>query len=226
METIERWICVMIIVCPRLLDNDQIREQWRVLMSRRYALPLFRDIVEKLHELMTEAIQSATTISKENKRQYERDIRNSQTVAVNEAPSHHKRARLFLRKSLRSNYLILSDVPGLLGLKTQLALMIMSSARDEILWLVAHCTTEAPIRRQGKDGSSPHQDLKEPHLAEMLYYIEQLRVLMKKYHQVLVVYHGSVIKRSNDELAQTMEVRYSILNSVTLNPVYNHFRVW
>merc|ERR550532_717131 len=48
METIEKWMVIMIIVYPRLLEDDAIREQWRTLMSNRYAFPLFRDVIEKL----------------------------------------------------------------------------------------------------------------------------------------------------------------------------------
>ena len=97
-----------------------------------------------------------------------------------------------------------------MGLKSVLALIIMSAARDEIHWLVAHCTTEAPIKKQGKDGAAPHPDLKEPHLAEMLYYVEKLRMLFKKYYQVIFVYHGSMIKRKNDDLAVAMQVLSSL----------------
>ncbi|XP_075245849.1 membrane-associated protein Hem-like isoform X2 [Convolutriloba macropyga] len=202
METIEKWIIIMVIVCPRLLEDESIREQWRTLMSNRYAFPLFRDVIEKLHDLMGHAISGVSNFSsKDFKKQLERDIRHSQDIAVTKAPTNHKRARLFLRKSLKSNYLILSDVPGLLGLKTQLALVIMGAARDEVHWLVAHCTTEPP----GKSKAPPSPDLKEPHLAEILYYLEKLRMLFKKYYQVIFVYHGSMIKRRNDDLAVAMQ---------------------
>ena len=85
METIEKWMCVMVIVCPRLLEDEKVREQWRVLMSRRYALPLFRDFIEKLHDLMTKAVSSCSSLGKDYKRQLERDVKNSLTVAVNDA---------------------------------------------------------------------------------------------------------------------------------------------
>ena len=63
METIEKWMVIMIIVYPRLLEDDAIREQWRTLMSNRYAFPLFRDVIEKLHDLMSAAFSSVNNFS-------------------------------------------------------------------------------------------------------------------------------------------------------------------
>lgn len=82
--------------------------------------------------------------------------------------------------------MLLSDQPGLLGPKALLVFMALSYARDEVHWLIRHSENQ-PLR-QGKSKIFP-EDLVDRQLPEMLFYIEELRGLIRKYSQVIQRYH-------------------------------------
>ena len=54
-------------------------------LLNRYAFPLFRDVIEKLHELMQEAFVKDAFTSKKVADEIKKDIKNSLQVAVEKA---------------------------------------------------------------------------------------------------------------------------------------------
>lgn len=82
--------------------------------------------------------------------------------------------------------LILSDQPGLLGPKALLVFIILSSARDEVNWLLRHCDN-IPVR-QARPKIQP-EDLIDRQLPELLFLIEEVRALVRKYNQVISRYY-------------------------------------
>lgn len=81
---------------------------------------------------------------------------------------------------------ILSDQPGLLGPKALLVFMGLAFARDEVHWLLRHC--DNPPVRTGKTKSSG-DDLIDRQLPELLFHMEELRALVRKYNQVIQRYY-------------------------------------
>jgi NCK-associated protein 1 len=64
--------------------------------------------------------------------------------------------------------------------------MGLSFARDEVHWLLRHC--DNPPVRQGKVKSSS-DDLVDRQLPELLFHMEELRALVRKYNQVIQRYY-------------------------------------
>lgn len=64
----------------------------------------------------------------------------------------------------------------------------LSFARDEIYWLLRHFENFTPNRQPTKVKVSP-EDLIDRQLPELLFYIEELRGLVRKYSQVIQLYH-------------------------------------
>ena len=63
--------------------------------------------------------------------------------------------------------------------------MGLAFARDEILWLVRHAEHPHPKMKS----KANVEDFLDSLLPEMLFYMEELRALVKKYHQVLQQYY-------------------------------------
>lgn len=85
--------------------------------------------------------------------------------------------RMFLRTALRELELILTDQPGLLGPKALFVFMGLSFARDEVNWLLRHHDNPPPRSGKGKTA----EDLVDRHLPELLFYMEEIRALVRKY---------------------------------------------
>lgn len=110
--------------------------------------------------------------------------------------------RIFLRTALRELELILTDQPGLLGPKVRqqfcvqffarfvtllirsiflsqalFVFMGLSFARDEVHWLLRHHDNPPPRANKTKTA----EDLVDRHLPELLFYMEELRNLVRKY---------------------------------------------
>ena len=98
----------------------------------------------------------------------------------------HRERRKYLRTALKELGLILTDQPGLLGPKSLLVFMGLSFARDEVHWLLRHC--DNPPVRQGK-AKSQSDDLVDRQLPELLFHMEELRALVRKYNQVIQRYY-------------------------------------
>lgn len=99
----------------------------------------------------------------------------------------HEDRRKFLCTALKDLALILTDQPGLLGPKTLLVFMALSFARDEINWLLRHY--DNPPSRAGRTNKIQQDNLIDRHLPELLFHIEELRALVKKYNQVFQRYY-------------------------------------
>ena len=99
--------------------------------------------------------------------------------------ANHRERRKFLRSALKELVLICSDQPGLLGPKALFVFMGLCFSRDEIYWLLRH--NENPPPRQGK--VKLQEDLVDRYLPELLFHMEELRALVRKYSQVIQRYY-------------------------------------
>lgn len=98
----------------------------------------------------------------------------------------HRERRKFLRSALKELSQILSDQPGLLGPKALLVFMAQSFARDEVHWLMRHYDNP-PVRQRG--AKTHTEDLVDRQLPELLFHMEELRALVRKYNQVIQRYY-------------------------------------
>lgn len=90
-----------------------------------------------------------------------------------------------MRSAIREMALLCSDQPGLLGPKALFVFMGLCFCRDEVIWLIHH--HENPPVRQTKH--KVQEDLTDRYLPELLFYMEELRGLVRKYNQVVQRYY-------------------------------------
>ncbi len=134
------------------------------------------------------------------------EIKECYGYAVQHAPALHRERRGFLRSALHELALLCSDQPGLLGPKALFVFMGLCFSRDEVVWLVQH-HENPPIRlgawmdgslislvqehpwhlfsssREGKQKAQ--EDLVDRYLPELLFHMEEIRALVRKYAQVI-----------------------------------------
>lgn len=124
--------------------------------------------------------------------------------AIQSASILHRERRTFLRSALRELSLLCSDQPGLLGPKALFIFMGLCFSRDEVVWLILH--HENPPARQGKQ--KIHEDLVDRYLPELLFYMEEIRALVRKYSQVIQRYYVQYLSGYDAvALNQAMQVR-------------------
>ncbi|XP_071795826.1 nck-associated protein 1-like isoform X3 [Asterias amurensis] len=181
LDTMERWIILGFLVCPTLLQsNERAHALWKPALQWGFCITLFRDEVLMFHKFIELFFD---TIKGFHKRVLE--VKECCNFALLNAPSVHRDRRKFLRGALKELVTILSDQPGLLGPKALYVFMGLAFARDEILWLVRHAEHPHPKMKS----KANVEDFLDSLLPEMLFYMEELRALVKKYHQVLQQYY-------------------------------------
>ncbi|KAJ9579111.1 hypothetical protein L9F63_024780, partial [Diploptera punctata] len=99
----------------------------------------------------------------------------------------HRERRKFLRTTLKELGQILTDQPGLLGPKglRMSDLEDFDHVFDEVYWLLRHCDNPPQQKSKGKTA----EDLVDRQLPELLFHMEELRVLVRKYSQVMQRYY-------------------------------------
>merc|ERR1719225_799672 len=181
LETLERWIIFGFAICHTTLQQNQTaNELWVLALSSGWVIPLFRDEVLYIHNYIQVFFESIKGYGKKVT-----EIKDCYNNALQNACNMHRERRKFLRSALRELVLLCSDQPGLLGPKALFVFMGLCFARDEILWLMHH--HENPPLRQNKN--KVQEDLVDRYLPEMLFYMEEIRGLIRKYSQVVQRYY-------------------------------------
>ena len=107
------------------------------------------------------------------------------TVALATAAANHRERRKLLHMALKEIVLTCLDQPGLRGPKALFVFMGLCFSRDKINWLLRH--NENPPLRQGK--LKTQEDLADSYLPELLFHMEELRSLIRKYSHVIQRYY-------------------------------------
>ncbi|KAH8034714.1 hypothetical protein HPB51_000804 [Rhipicephalus microplus] len=153
-------------------------------LSNGWALTLFRDELLAVHPYAQQFFEG---LKGHGKRASE--VKEALGQAVQSAPLVHRERRKFLRSALKELALVLAEQPGLLGPKALYVLMGLSLARDEVCWLVRHNELGPPSRAPGRSRSLQGEDLLDRQLPELLFHMEELRGLFRKYSQVVQLYY-------------------------------------
>ncbi|XP_005740134.1 nck-associated protein 1-like [Pundamilia nyererei] len=177
METMERWIIIGFLLCHSSLNSNQAsQELWKMGLRSGIYLTLTRDEVLNIHKVSEDLFDN---IKGYNKRIA--DIKECREHVLVNGGAMHRERRHFLRGALKELCKVLEDEPGLLGPKALFVFMALSFSRDEILWLVRHSENMPKLKVP--------EDYIDNQLAELLYYMEKLRGLMRKYNNVVQRYH-------------------------------------
>ncbi|XP_035518339.1 nck-associated protein 1-like [Morone saxatilis] len=177
MEVMERWIIIGFLLCHTSLNTNQAsQELWKMALRSGLYLTLTRDEVLNIHKVSEDLLDSFKGYSKRVA-----DIKECREHALVNSGAMHRERRHFLRGALKELFKVLEDEPGLLGPKALFVFMALSFSRDEVLWLVRHSENMPKIKTP--------EDYTDNQMAELLFYMEKLRGLMKKYNHVVQRYH-------------------------------------
>lgn len=180
LDSFERWIIYGFTLCHQFLAQPAAISLWTSALQSGWVLPLFRDEVIFIHSHIQSYFDNIKGYGKRVN-----EVKECFNHAVTYAPKIHTDRRMFLRTALRELELILTDQPGLLGPKALFVFMGLSFARDEVSWLLRHHDNPPP--RTNKSKSS--EELVDRLLPELLFYMEEIRALVRKYSQVLQRYY-------------------------------------
>uniref|UniRef100_A0A8C1GHJ2 Nck-associated protein 1 n=1 Tax=Cyprinus carpio TaxID=7962 RepID=A0A8C1GHJ2_CYPCA len=185
LDTMEKWIVFGFILCHAALNSDPAAlSLWKLALQSSSCLCLFRDEVFHIHKSAEDLF---VNIRGYNKRV--NDIRECKESALSHAGSMHRERRKFLRSALKELATVLADQPGLLGPK---ALFIYIYPFSKFfpnfltIWLVAK------------------------HIAELIFYMEELRAHVRKYGPVMQRYYVQYLSGFDavvlNELVQNLSV--------------------
>uniref|UniRef100_A0A7M4F648 Nck-associated protein 1 n=1 Tax=Crocodylus porosus TaxID=8502 RepID=A0A7M4F648_CROPO len=194
LDAMEKWIIFGFILCHGILNSDATAlNLWKLALQSSSCLALFRDEVFHIHKAAEDLF---VNIRGYNKRI--NDIRECKEAAVS-----HAERRKFLRSALKELATVLSDQPGLLGPKViaLFVFMALSFARDEIIWLLRHADN---MPKKSAD------DFIDKHIAELIFYMEELRAHVRKYGPVMQRYYVQYLSGFDavvlNELVQNLSV--------------------
>lgn len=177
MEVMERWIIIGFLLCHSSLGTHQPSlDLWKMALRSGLYLTLTRDEVLNIHKVSEDLFDNMKGYSKRVA-----DIKECREHVLANSGALHRERRQFLRGALKELYNVLEDEPGLLGPKALFVFMALSFSRDEVLWLVRHSENMPKIKTL--------EDYVDNQMAELLFYMEKLRGLMRKYSTVVQRYH-------------------------------------
>uniref|UniRef100_A0A7G3APR1 Putative membrane-associated hematopoietic protein n=1 Tax=Lutzomyia longipalpis TaxID=7200 RepID=A0A7G3APR1_LUTLO len=177
LETMDRWIIFGLMLNHQLLGNAQpIMQIWTAALDSSWVIALFRDEVIHIHQYIQASFDGLKGYSKRIS-----EVKDCYNQAIQKASFVHRERRKYLRTALKELALILTDQPGLLGPKALLIFIGLSFARDEVLWLLRHNDNPPVMKGKGK----ATEDLVDRQLPELLFHMEELRALVRKYSQVM-----------------------------------------
>uniref|UniRef100_UPI00398F0427 nck-associated protein 1-like n=1 Tax=Pristiophorus japonicus TaxID=55135 RepID=UPI00398F0427 len=176
LEVIERWIIIGFLLCHGSLNSEQAcLSLWKEAMQCSLCIELFRDEVLFHHKVTEELFSGMKGYSKRTS-----DIKECREYATSNSGSVHREKRHFLRSAVRELSTILTEEPGLLGPKVLFVFMALSFSRDEISWLVRHAENITKTKTP--------EDYVDSNIAELLFAMEELRGLLRKFKKVIQRY--------------------------------------
>nr|XP_018671569.1 nck-associated protein 1 isoform X2 [Ciona intestinalis] len=177
-ESLERWIYFGYLLCHTSMVSSQEATAglWRPVLQSNFCLTLFRDEVIMLHRSAEEVFSSIKGYNKKIS-----EVKECRDMAAQQAGKIHKDKRKYLRSSMKEFVAVLTDQPGLLGPKTLFVFMALSYARDEVMWLARNSSNF--IKKVNAE------DFVDRHLGELLFYMEEIRHLVRRYDEVVQRYY-------------------------------------
>ncbi|XP_069826350.1 nck-associated protein 1-like isoform X2 [Dendropsophus ebraccatus] len=176
-ETMERWILIGFLLSHSALNTHQSSlELWKFALQGSHCITLVRDDVLLIHRVTEDFFGSLKGYGKRVA-----DVKECKEHFMTQSGQFHRARRLFLRGAVKELETILADEPGLLGPKILFAFMALSFCRDEINWLVRHAENVTKTKTP--------EDYIDVNIAELMFLIEEVRVLLRKNVPIIQRYH-------------------------------------
>ncbi|RWS27679.1 membrane-associated protein Hem-like protein, partial [Leptotrombidium deliense] len=216
LDAMERYIIFGFLLIHHSLTQPSAHDLFSKALQCGWVTTLFRDEVIYTHAFIQQFFES---VKGYNKRVA--DVKDAYQWVLQHSHIHRER-RKFLRTALKELALILTDQPGLLGPKSLMVFMALSFARDEVNWLLKHYDNTP--QRQGRTIKGHQDNLVDRQLPELLFHIEELRALVRKYNQVIQRYYVQYLTGYDAVSLNQMMQSVSMMpeeDSVILDAVYN-----
>ncbi|XP_061543206.1 nck-associated protein 1-like isoform X4 [Phycodurus eques] len=159
-----------------LNSNPSSQELWKMALRSGLYITVTRDELLSIHKVSEDLFDGIKGYGKRVA-----DIKECRDHAIAHSGALHRERRHFLRGALKELATVLEDEPGLLGPKALFVFMALSFSRDEVQWLVRHSENMPKIKQP--------EDYIDNQMAELLFHMEKLKGLMRKYHYVVQRYH-------------------------------------
>ncbi|XP_077459240.1 nck-associated protein 1-like [Stigmatopora argus] len=177
LEVMERWIIVGFLLCHSSLNsNPSSQDLWKMALRGGLYIGLTRDELLGVHKVTEELFDGIKGYGKRVT-----DIKECRDHALANSGTLHRERRNYLRGALKELVTVLEDEPGLLGPKALFVFMALSFCRDEVQWLVRHSENMPKTKNP--------EDYNDNQMAELLYHMEKLKILIRKHQHVVQRYH-------------------------------------
>lgn len=227
LDVMERWIIFGFMLCHQTTaqfksgssDNSN-DDMWLSALRSSWVITLFRDEALYIHQYVISFFDGIKGYGKRIS-----EVKDALNYAISNAALMHRERRKFFRTALKEMALVMTDQPGLLGSKALYVFMGLCYARDEVVWLIRHYDnppmprSASSIKIQNKNKVT--EDLTDRQLPELLFHMEELRALVRKYSQVIQRYYVQYLScYDGPALGQLlpnfikMETEYMVLNSI------------
>ncbi|CAG0879245.1 unnamed protein product [Cyprideis torosa] len=216
LDTLDKWIIYGLILCHQAVPREEIlQDLWSSALRTGWTITLFRDEIWHYH---ADIIAFFDSMKGYHKRSAE--VKELFNASIQNSPRIHRERRKFLRTALKELGLIFTDQPGLLGPKALHVFMGLCYARDEVHWLIRH---NENVPSHGKTRNKNWEDLTDRHLPELLFHMEELRSLVKRYTTVIQRYYvaylsdfdAEALSRELQKVPVASEEDSVILSSIT-----------
>ncbi|KAE8626857.1 hypothetical protein XENTR_v10006787 [Xenopus tropicalis] len=182
-ETMERWIVIGFLLSHGFLNTvPASMELWKLALQGSHCITLIRDEILFIHRVTEDFFGSIKGYGKRVA-----DVKECKEHFMTHCGQFHRARRFFLRSAVKELEAILSDEPGLLGPKALFAFMALSFCRDEINWLVRHAENITKTKTP--------EDYVDVQIAELIFYVEAIRAIVKKHLSVIQKYHIQYLAR-------------------------------
>ncbi|CAH8612598.1 unnamed protein product [Dicrocoelium dendriticum] len=196
-EMMERWVVFGYLLIYKDLSDEDAFARLKMALRHTYVVVLFRDEIIYVHSLIQSFLESVWTNKVGLKRISE--VKETLATACSQTFEVHADRRAYLRSALRQLHLILADEPGFLGPKAFLVFWGLSYATDEVHWLLRHISNPAVKKSGGggggisRSGANLSEECIDPFLPELLFYMEELRMLVIRYTPVIQRFYGQLL---------------------------------
>lgn len=184
LESLEMWIYFSYLLCySQFNSSKEITAMWKRVMSMNFTLTLFRSDVIDIIKLAESTLERA----KEAKKL----IKEMESSAIKRCAATHRERRRYLVHVLKEACIVFKDQPGLLGPRALNIFQLLSTSRDEVVWSIRH------FPRDNQNKKTPEEEFKDRQLAEIVFYIEDLRTLVMTHQKIIQKYYCSLMHQFN-----------------------------
>jgi NCK-associated protein 1 len=204
LESMHRWILFGFVLCYNQLSLfPGASDLWKLALYDGFQLTLCRDEAIPVHGIFEKLLSDSKD---KNDRRKASEAGDALNQALQNAGPFHRDRRRYLRTALLELYQLLSDSPGLCGPKALTVLQALGLARDEVLWLMKHILSPPP---KGKHRPNM-DDYVDNALPELLFYIVELKTLLRKHRLVVQKYYLCYLGGYDAQLMRDVVMRIMV----------------